>query len=328
MTVPVGIIGAGRRGAAHGNAAIDSGLGRVVSVCDVDLARAQALAERLAARQSLPVQVYATADELLEAGGISAVYVTTPPPVHARQTIAALERGLHVVLEKPIALTMDEARAIGEARQRAGTIVHVCQQQRYAATTDVARRILEGRKVALARVHLYRQRPDIRGNWDRRWGGGHIVEWAIHPIDLCRYLIGEITSVYAAYSENLPADSPDWDNWDSYAVTLRFANGAVGSVATTYALFPGIEFSYSLDIVAEGGLLRWGRGLQWITPQGVETFASGPEPTTTLSRVFLEAVETGDTSKIRISYDDAVRTLAVVLGANQSALSGEAVRLG
>jgi predicted dehydrogenase len=327
MTIPVGIIGAGRRGTAHGNAAIDSGLGRVVSVCDIDLARAQALAERLAAKQGSPVQAYRSPEELLDAGSIVAVYITTPPPAHAAQTIAALERGLHVVLEKPIALTMEDAYAIDRARQRAGTIVHVCQQQRYAATTDVARRILEGRKVGLARVHLYRQRPDIRGNWDRRWGGGHIVEWAIHPIDLCRYLIGEVTSVYAAYSENLPADSPDWDNWDSYAVTLRFANGAVGSVATTYALFPGIEFSYTLDIVAEGGLLRWSRGLQWITPQGIETFQNGPDPTTTVSRVVLEAIQTGDTSKIRISYDDAMRTLAVVLGANRSAVTGEVVHL-
>ena len=76
--------------------------------------------------------------------------------------------------------------------------------------------------MGLFHSYLYRQRPDIRGNWQRSWGGGHVVENQIHPIDLARYLIGEVRSVYARYAEHVLAGTEDWDNWDSYSVTLEF----------------------------------------------------------------------------------------------------------
>jgi myo-inositol 2-dehydrogenase / D-chiro-inositol 1-dehydrogenase len=183
--------------------------------------------------------------------------------------------------------------------------------------------------VGLVHSYLYRQKPDVRANWKRAWGGGHIVENQIHPIDLARYVVGEVSTVFARYGEEVLRGSEDWDNWDSYSVCLRFAGGAVGSVSTTYAAFPGIPHAMALDIVAEDVVLRfeWDK-LTVFTPDGMaETVEAQERPTFTIGREFLHAVETGDRSRLRESYADAARSLEVCLAANESAVSGRVIHL-
>jgi myo-inositol 2-dehydrogenase/D-chiro-inositol 1-dehydrogenase len=316
------VIGAGRRGRAHGAAARALPGVRVVAVCDVDGDRAGALAAELEAQPFTDWQMALTETRP------NLVYVTSPPPLHAEQTIAALENGAHVVLEKPIALTMEEAFAIGEVAERTGRHVQVCQQHRYGTVADRARAELAGRPVALVHSWLYRQAPDIRGNWDRRWGGGHVVEWGIHHLDLCRYVIGEIDTVFAAYGEQVLVGHPEWSNWDGYSVSFRFRGGAVGAMATTYAAWPGIPNSSGLDVIAEGLLLRYrGSRLELVTPKGTETVEETRDPTLALNEAFVTALRTGDWSGVRIAYPDAMRTLAVVLAANRSHETGAAVRV-
>jgi myo-inositol 2-dehydrogenase / D-chiro-inositol 1-dehydrogenase len=316
------IIGAGRRGRAHGRAAISLPGVRIAAVCDADEERARGLAEELGGRPSTDWRL------ALDERSPQLVYVTSPPPVHAEQTIAALEAGSHVVLEKPIALTMAEAAAIGEAARRTGRHVQVCQQHRYGLLADRARSALAGRRIALAHSWLYRQTPDIPGNWNRSWGGGHIVEWGIHHLDLLRYLIGEIEAVSATYGEQVLAGRPGWSNWDAYSVSFRFAGGAVGSMATTYAAWPGLAHASGLDLIAEGVVLRYeGSGLQIVTPEGAETVRETRDSTLELNRAFVIALQTGDWSPVRIPYPDAVRTLAVVLAANRSNETGQTVRV-
>jgi predicted dehydrogenase len=319
----VAIVGAGRRGIVHGRAAGKYPGAQVVAVCDPDTQRAEQLAAELGARP------YPDHRRALDAEHPDVVYLTSPPPTHTPQALDALDAGCALMIEKPVALEMAQVRLIGERAQAAGKLVVVCQQHRYSAAADRARELLSDRKVALVHSYLYRQKPDIRGNWHRSWGGGHIVENQIHPIDLCRFVMGDVASVYAQYGQHVLAGTEDWDNWDSYSVTLRFANQAVGSIATTYAAFPRIPNGSSLDIVAEGLLLRyhWGR-LEVLYADGrTESVAVEEEPTITIGREFLRAVETGDRSRLRQDYDDAARTLAVCLAANESAETGLVIRL-
>jgi myo-inositol 2-dehydrogenase/D-chiro-inositol 1-dehydrogenase len=317
------VIGAGRRGRAHGAAARSLPGVRLVAVCDIDPDRAAILAAELSG------QPFTDGERALMETRPDLVYVTSPPPLHAEQTLAALESGAHVVLEKPIALTMEEAFSIGTAAERAGRHVQVCQQHRYGSVADRMRSELAGRRVALVHSWLYRQTPDIRGNWDRAWGGGHVVEWGIHHLDLCRYVIGEIDSVYANYGEQVLAGRADWSNWDGYSVSFRFRGGAVGSMATTYAAWPGIPNSSGLDLIADGLLLRYrGSRLELVTPEGTETVEETRDPTLALNEAFVAALRTGDWSGVRITYPDALRTLAVVLAANRSNVTGAAVPVG
>jgi myo-inositol 2-dehydrogenase/D-chiro-inositol 1-dehydrogenase len=316
------LIGAGRRGRAHGRAAGSLSGVTVAAVCDPYEERAGALAAELEAKP------FAEWQAALEEVRPQLVFVTTPPPHHAQQAIAALESGAHVVLEKPIALTMEEAGTIGRTAQRCGRHVQVCQQHRYGRMADRAREVLAGRPVALVHSWLYRQTPDIRGNWDRAWGGGHVVEWGIHHLDLCRYLLGEIETVHAAYAEQVLAGRPDWNNWDGYALSARFECGAVASMATTYAAWPGIPSASGLDIIAENTVVRQRHGhLEIVAPDGTETVQEERDLTLLLVEAFVTAVRTGDWSGVRVTYDDALRTLAVVLAANRSNEIGHAVRV-
>lgn len=313
------VLGAGRRGIAHARAAAACGA-TVVAVYDPDLQRAYLLAEEADAK------IARSPEEALAAGSDVAL-ISSPPAAHAEQTIAALRAGCHVILEKPIALTMEEALRIGRVAAETGRRVHVCQQHRYSRAMDYVREALAGRKVALAHIWLYRQAPDIRANWDRAWGGGHIVEWAIHPIDFCRAVLGDVETVYATYANQVLAGTEGWNNWDAYACALRFACGAVGAVATTYAAWPGLG-GFGLDIVAEGLIVRWRGGrLEIERPGETEVYPEPGDPTLTLHQQFYRWIRTGDESGIRLDYADALRSLATVLACNRSNETGRPVRV-
>jgi len=327
MTLRAAVIGAGRRGTAHTGAVADlENLAQVVGIADVDEARGQALVA-----QSAPYgKAYTDATTMLRETEPEVVYITTPPPLHREQALAAFAVGAHVVLEKPIALTNEDADIIGEAADKAGRMVHICHQMRYNPGVPQFREILSAQPVALTHVWNYRTAPDIPGNWNRAWGGGHVVEWGIHYLDLCRYLMDtEAIEVYARYTDNVMRGAPNWDNWDAYALTVQWANGAVCGYASTYALRPELAGTSGLSIIAAQGMAEFAwTGGTWKTPGGDQTYAGkAGDGERELSRVFLTAITTGDTSGIRQSYADAVRTHRLVLAANESATTGVPVRL-
>lgn len=327
MTLRVHIIGAGRRGRAHANALATLGdRAEIVAIADADETRAAALATELAPRAAIGRDALA----LLQESKPDIVYVTTPPAVHREQTIAAIELGADVVLEKPIALDIEDAEAIRDAAATAGRLVHVCHQLRYLPGVPELRDHLAEGPVAVTHIWNYRKAPDIPGNWSRSWGGGHVVEWGIHFLDLCRYLMGtEAVEVSAAYADQVLHGQPDWDNWDAYALTVRWENGAVGGYTSTYALPPGIPAESGLAIVAAGGKasLGWG-GCDWTTADGTKTWSAEPGiGERALAAAFVRAVESGDASGLRQSFDDALRTHRLVMAANESAIGHRPVLL-
>lgn len=326
MTLRAAIIGAGRRGRTHTRAVADlESIAQVIGIADIDPARAKSLV----AEEAPYATPYTDYTSMLSETHPDVVYVTSPPPLHREQVTAAFDAGAHVILEKPIALTNKDAEAIGEAAARAGRLIHICHQQRYSPGIAELREILAGQKAALTHIWNYRKGPDIPGNWSRTWGGGHVVEWGIHYLDLCRYLLAtEPVEVYARYADQVLTGQPTWDNWDSYSLTIQWANGAVGSYASTYALKPGIPYDVGLAIIAAEGKATVGNGVTWTTPDESLTWPGEPgDAERELSRAFFQAITSGDTSAIRQSFDDALRTHRLVMAANQSAESGHPIRL-
>jgi predicted dehydrogenase len=319
------VLGAGRRGTAHSESAAElESKVQVLGIADIDESRAQALANSAAPY----AKVSTDALQLIEQMSPDIVYVTTPPADHMSHTIAALQRGAHVVLEKPIALTVQEAEQIGEAANKHERIVHVCHQLRYIPGISELRELLSSQRVALTHIWNYRMAPDIRGNWNRSWGGGHVVEWGIHYLDLCRYLMdAEALEVHARYVDAVLKGMPDWDNWDAYAMDLQWSNGAVGGYASTYALKPGIQGNSGLRIIAEDGLaeIDW-NGCRWITPDGqLEWTGKRGDAERDLSSALFDAIEKNDPSLLRQSYADALETHRLVMAANLSADRGASI---
>ncbi|MDA7429907.1 NAD-dependent epimerase/dehydratase family protein [Primorskyibacter aestuariivivens] len=117
MTLRTGIIGAGYIATWHGDAVRNTGAARVTAVCDVSRGAAEGLAAAHGA------QVFTDVQEMMDAKVVDAVHITTPPQLHCDLAVQCLKAGLHVLVEKPVAVTVDETRAMAEAAQASGKVL-------------------------------------------------------------------------------------------------------------------------------------------------------------------------------------------------------------
>ena len=255
-----------------------------------------------------------------------AVFFCTPACEHREQVSFAASEGVNVFVEKPIASTVQDAFAIADAVESVGILCATGYQWRSNPATDAAREALGDLPVSLANGWWYWTVPLVPWIADRRFGGGQIVDQCTHLIDLMRDLAGNVTSVYAAYAKNARTEE-ELPNWDSYSLTLSFANGAVGSIASSYATFPGIAESNGLDVIARELLVRIRLG-------HVTVFRRDREPVEThapkgwrIDGDFIAAVRANDPALIRSPARSAARSIAVSLAANHSATTGEIIQM-
>ena len=324
MDLRVAGIGAGRRAQAHYRALAQVDDAEVVAICDVDAERAQEAAAPFGA------DTYADFRDMLDTEQPDAVYIVTPPNLHAEQVEYAATQKAAIFVEKPVALSVLDARRIRMAVEQGGVLCCVGYQHRYGSLASRARELIAGRELGLARIWWYQGVPKVPWNLDSAQGGGQIVEQATHLLDLCRLFGGEVDEVYAQFGRSAWKDDESFQNWDVYSGVFAFKTGAVGSVATTYALFFGLPQSSGLDLVSEEQLLRFsGRDLQQITPSGTEVHApEEPSSEERMARAFLAAVEEGDDLLIRSPLDDALKTLALTLAFNRSTAENRPVAPG
>lgn len=291
-----------------------------MAVTDIDAERAAAAGVKYGAT------VYANSQSMLEAESLDALYVCTPPAFHRDDVTAAARQGVNLFIEKPVALNMADAVAMETAVQETGVIAAVGYQIRYLDTVDQVRSALQSRTIALVNAHYYFWAPG--GAWARstKTSGGQVVEQATHLVDLMRYWAGEITSVHAMYALRARAGEADFDTWDANVVNFHFESGAVGSLASTYALFPRVPQNVRIDIASNELLIRFSYDdLEIHSPGESRSAKPTVNPTEAAAAAFLQAVRTGDRSVIRSPLSDAIKTLAVTLAANQSAETGHPV---
>lgn len=325
MLVRVGFIGAGWAANEHAQSLRAIGGAEVAGVVDLDARRAS----ELAAWAGAPV--FASAEELIQGGALDAVVIATPPGSRRDPAVAALEAGVAVFLEKPIARTFEDAVAIVRAQERTGTVCAVAYQWRAAGAVDALRRSLDGAAVALmisVGVGITQART-----WfgDHAQSGGLVSERGSHHIDLQRAVGGEVRRVRGvrggvplAGASAVATDVLE----DVIALSLEFASGAIGTVhvAWTPEDFPG---THTLSVVADDGAyaleldpvfeLRGSR-------RGAAVVAESPEPpfVAGLAR-FLEAVRTGGSGAVACTAEDAAGSLATALACERALASGDAV---
>ncbi|HTY57159.1 MAG TPA: Gfo/Idh/MocA family oxidoreductase [Bacteroidota bacterium] len=219
----VAVIGCGAMGEIH--AACLAGIDGVLlhAFCDVDLDRAGALSAKFAGS-------YATADHerVLKDGAVDAVYVCTHHDTHSMLAIRAAEEHKHVMMEKPLALTLRECREVGDAVERHGILFMTGFKMRYYPSVARARAFIPSPLVTIAQMMDARW-PD--GFWanDPRKGGGNILSQGCHTMDLVCHLNG--SRPVRIYAEGGNFGHPGIDIIDNIVVTIRFENGSVASVA-------------------------------------------------------------------------------------------------
>jgi predicted dehydrogenase len=241
-TRPVGValIGLGKIAATHADALATLPRARLVGAFDAVPDAVPSFASRYGVRP------YRELEEALADPDVDVVTVCTPHPSHARIAIHAAASGRHVLVEKPLAPTLEDCDAMIDAAARAGVHLGVVSQRRwYEPVQRVRRAVQEGRigDPILATVTLLGWRDEAyyamapwRGTWAGE-GGGVMVNQASHHFDLLRWLMGPVEEVFG-YWANL--SHPYIEVEDTAVAVLRFASGALGQVVLSNSQRPGL----------------------------------------------------------------------------------------
>ncbi len=221
----LGVIGVGWYGMVDAEAALRAGGAEIAAICDVDSDHLRQSADKLEKLQGTRPTMLKLYQDLLDLKGLDAVIIATPPHWHAIPFIAALEKGLDVYCEKPLAYDIREGRAMVEAAKKHGRIVQVGFQRRQSKALAGVKRFIQsgeaGRIVQVEpQIHYTAgtvdpkpQAPPPSLDWDlwcgpapripyspqvghfnwrleKTTGHGHLVDWGIHWIDACRTVLG------------------------------------------------------------------------------------------------------------------------------------------
>jgi predicted dehydrogenase len=320
-----GIIGGGWVARRH-VPAIDAAQGvELVAACDADLSRAETIAAPRGAR------AYRNWETMLERERLDALWVCTPPLLHREPTVAALERGIHVYLEKPLARTVSDGEAIAAAAAATQAICMVGYQWHASELLERVREATSDQTIGLLTGRNYG--PVAGRAWfiDRAQGGGQVLERGSHHIDLQRAIAGEIEAVRATSSPVKLARAGARGNIeDVLTLTFHFASGALGSVNVAWTA-DGQPELYSLDVIASDTSIWLDLGPQRFRMQGtaggVQLDASYGDPFDRSVGRFVEAARSGDRGRVVCTPDDALSTLAIAIACERALTDGETVRV-
>lgn len=290
----------------------------VVAVCDVIEERA------IAAAQPFGAKAYLSFPSMLAKENLDALYVCLPPDAHVDQELAALDRGIHLFVEKPLPLDLAKATYIARRVHETGVVTAVGFHWRYWEHVRAVRAAVAGERVGMVLGRFLIALP--ASSWWRvaARSGGQIVEQAIHIVDLMRYVCGEIVQVSADYAERANADEPGHAQDDVYTVNLRFRDGAIGNLSTCSILHR--RYDVGLEVFCKRTAFRIREDASEIdSPTGIERLPRANDAGLAENAGFLGAIATGDRSAILSDYEDALRTQRVVIAANRSAETGQPV---
>jgi predicted dehydrogenase len=239
MPVGFGIVGAGMISRFHAKALAEVRGARLVACCDNAPGRAAALAAEVGCRG------YNSLEAMLADKEVDAVTIGTPSGAHMDPAVAAARAGKHVIVEKPLEITLKKCDKIIEACDKAGVKLASIFPSRFHDSSKLMKQAVDaGRFGRLtlgdAYVKWYRtQQYYDSGAWRGTWaldGGGALMNQAVHTVDLLAWFMGPVVEVQA-YTATLAHERIEVE--DVATATLQFENGALGVIEATTAAFPG-----------------------------------------------------------------------------------------
>jgi predicted dehydrogenase len=278
MTVNVGLIGCGGISNPHVRGYLEiPDQAKVTAVADVAEANARTRAEQVGG-----AAIFADYHELISDGGVDAVDICLPHHLHADAIITAAEAGKHILCEKPLCITTEEAEKISKVVQDTGVTLMCAHNQLFMPPVAKARALIQSGE--LGKVYELRTTDSFfnRGlNSDMGWrgslataGGGELIDTGYHPTYLLLHLAtAEPAEVVAMTSKH----RLQMEGEDSAQVLVRFADGSVGTIVTSWAYVPSSN-TERFSVVAEKGTL-WsdGKSLHHRTVEGQLTTIDFPE---------------------------------------------------
>jgi UDP-N-acetyl-2-amino-2-deoxyglucuronate dehydrogenase len=236
-----GVVGLGM-GAYHASAIVEAKGAKLIALCDADEGRLNKTNE------NFKVKAYTNYTDMLNDSEIDVINVCTPSYLHVDMAILAVKAGKHVIVEKPVDISVKKIDMLIEEGKKAGVKMGAIFQSR---TTPLNKRIKatidNGRLGKVIGVHgllpWYREQSYYQGphgSWKGTWdkdGGGSLMNQGVHTVDLLQWFGGRVKSVFGAYG----VFAHDISAEDKTVAVLKFENGALGTLMTTTAAYPGIS---------------------------------------------------------------------------------------
>src|SRR4051794_6746182 len=258
-----GIIGAGTISHIHALAIKSITNAKLYGVYSINKNKSQAFADKYDCIS------YDSLDEMLKVSGIDIVCICTPSGIHLDPAIKCMEAGKHCVIEKPLEVTLEKCDKIIEASDKAGVKTAVIFPSRFYKSSKQIKKAIEEKRfgdlvlgdayVKWSRSEAYYQSSHWRGTWELD-GGGALMNQGIHSVDLLQWYMGAVESVQAV-SANIKHKEIEVE--DTVVATLKFRNGALGTIECSTAVFPGafkrieIMGTTGTAILEESNLLKW-----------------------------------------------------------------------
>lgn len=256
------LIGCGRIAINHIKAALHNELD-IVAVCDLEKDNMESLLKAFGLEAKPGIRKYQDYHKLIEENELDFVAIATESGSHASIALDCIRKGIHVVIEKPIAMSMEDADAIVQAARENQVKVCACHQNRFNLAVQKLRQAVEkGRfgKISHGTVHVrwnrdqqyYNQAP-WRGRWES--DGGALMNQCIHGIDLLRWMMNdEVEEVYGLTRQRfhyyLEAE-------DIGLALLKFKNGAIATIEGTTNVYPR-NLEETLYLFGENGTVKLG----------------------------------------------------------------------
>jgi UDP-N-acetyl-2-amino-2-deoxyglucuronate dehydrogenase len=240
------LVGTGKVAELHAAALRSLPESEFVAACG----RPSAKLDAFGARHGVPV--FHSVEEMIGRAGVQALCICTPHPNHAAPAIAAASAGVHVLVEKPMAVSLEECDRMIAAARAAGVVLSVVSQRRFYPACRRIRRALDsgrlgapvlGTAVVLGwRDEAYYRSDPWRGTWAEE-GGGVLVNQAPHQLDLLLWYMGEVAEVFG-YWGNL--NHPYIEVEDTAVAVVRFRSGALGNIVVSNSQNPAIHARVSV----------------------------------------------------------------------------------
>ena len=339
------VIGAGNIGPVHTRALLElPDTVDLVAIADEVPERARALADQATQWGGNP-RATSDIDALLHSDEIDAVSVCVPSGLHADVTIAALEAGKHVVVEKPIEVSLDAADRLIAAERASGKTVAVISQHRFDRSTEKVLDALRAGRLgtitsiiashAWWRGQSYYDSGDWRGTWALD-GGGATMNQTVHTINLLITMAGTPVEVFS-YTARLAHERIEVE--DTAVAVVKFDSGALGMIHATTAAYPGLDARLAVygskgsAVISDDGLVYFHETIGDAEEIAMSSGTAGNQ-VTDADRLdpsesglgaahraqladFVGAVQSGRAP--RVTTGDARTTLAVILGMYESA---------
>jgi len=318
--------------------------------CDVILERAEAFVERAGSGKA-----FTDFREMYDEVQPDMVFICVPPTEHGEIEFETIRRGIHFFVEKPVALDLELARKIRDEAKKAGLITASGFQCRYSNLVEPNVKFVQDNEVVFIDCIRMGGVPDAPWWKKKDLSGGQIVEQTIHQFDIIRYVFDEPEMVFTLGTRGFVNDVEDYDTDDLSTTVVRFRSGALATISTgCYArsgdaadskvVFSAKDARAELRILNDlklfgcnedtdtaddgsDGLVVKGDGSMTASNEGGIVYKQDGDAGLLCDRTFIDAVLTGDGSKIRSPYEDAVKSLEFTLACNKSMETGLPVKI-